>query len=234
VHLFGQCCAYEELSGYGLPVIEDSAQAIGSTRNGKAAGTMGISGCFSFFPTKNLGGYGDGGMIVTNNDDFAMKLRMLRSHGQEFSQRYHHTMIGTNSRLDEMQAAVLRVKLNYLKRWNHQRASNAAYYNSRLRGLPIEVPEIAEGNVSNFHQYVIKTNQRDGLKNYLSGKGIGTAVYYPVILPLQPCFASLGHKPGDFPVAEKCAASSLALPVHAELSGEQLEFVAASISQFFQ
>jgi dTDP-4-amino-4,6-dideoxygalactose transaminase len=233
VHLFGQCCAFEELTGYGLPVIEDAAQAIGSTRNGKPAGSMGLSGCFSFFPTKNLGGYGDGGMIVTNDETFAKKLRMLGTHGQE-SERYYHTMIGTNSRLDEIQAAILRVKLNYLAEWNRRRALNAAYYNEQLRQFPIELPVVENSNVSNFHQYVIKTKNRDKLRNFLSDQGIGTAIYYPVILPLQPCFAKLGHKPGDFPAAEKCAETSLALPVHAELSAEQLQFVVLNISRFFQ
>ncbi|MGH9857214.1 MAG: DegT/DnrJ/EryC1/StrS family aminotransferase, partial [Acidobacteriota bacterium] len=233
VDLFGQCCAVEKLTGYGLPVIEDAAQAIGSTRNGKPAGSMGLCGCFSFFPTKNLGGYGDGGMIVTNDEEFARKLRMLRSHGQD-AERYIHRIVGTNSRLDEIQAAVLRVKLKHLAEWNRKRASNAAFYNTHLRDLPVELPVVEDGNVSNFHQYVIKTKDRDRLRQFLSDQGIGTAIHYPVILPLQPCFANLGHKPGDFPDSERCAETSLALPVHAELSTEQLEFVTFSISRFFQ
>ena len=233
VHLFGQCCEFEKLTSFGLPVIEDAAQAIGSTRDGKRAGSMGISGCFSFFPTKNLGGYGDGGMIVTNDEEFANKLRMLRSHGQE-TQKYYHTTIGTNSRLDEIQAAVLRVKLKHLVQWNRKRASNAAYYNTHLQHLPVELPVIENKNVSNFHQYVIKTENRDKLKTYLANQGVGTAIYYPVILPLQPCFSGLGYKPEDFPDAQKCAQTSLALPIHPELSPEQVEFVAATISRFFQ
>jgi dTDP-4-amino-4,6-dideoxygalactose transaminase len=194
---------------------------------------MGITGCFSFFPTKNLGGYGDGGMIVTSDGIFAKRIRMLRSHGQE-TQRYFHTIIGTNSRLDEIQAAVLRVKLNYLKRWNEQRAQNAAFYDEHLRNLPVELPVIQKGNISNFHQYVIKSEKRDALKNHLADQGVGTAIYYPVILPLQPCFSELGYRKGDFPDAEKCAETSLALPIYAELTEEQLEFVVKAISHFFQ
>lgn len=233
VHLFGQCCMMEELQRFGLPVLEDAAQAIGSTRNGKQAGSMGVCACFSFFPTKNLGAYGDAGMIVTNDEKLAAKIKMLRSHGQEM-QRYHHTMIGTNSRLDEIQAAVLRVKLRHLKEWNQKRASHAAYFNQHLKDLPVETPVIEEGNVSNFHQYVIKTEKRDELKTYLADHGIGSAIYYPVILPLQPCFSALGYKRGDFPDAEKCAQTSLALPIHQDLSQDQLETVILKISRFFQ
>ena len=233
VHLFGQCCAIEELLRLGFPVIEDAAQAIGSKRKEKAAGSFGISGCFSFFPTKNLGAYGDGGMIVTNKEDLANHLRMLRGHGQE-SQRYYHAMIGTNSRLDEMQAAVLRVKLKHLKRWNQKRLSNAEYYTQHLRHLPVHLPHIEPTNVWNAHQYVIRTEKRDELKQYLTDHGIGTAIYYPVILPLQPCFSTLRYKPGDFPNAELCARTALALPIHPELSIDQLEYVVNSVSQFFQ
>ncbi len=233
VHLFGQCCAIEQLLHFNLPVIEDAAQAIGSSRNGKPAGSIGISGCFSFFPTKNLGGYGDGGMIVTDDEELAKKLKLLRAHGQE-SQRYYHNLIGTNSRLDELQAAVLRVKLKHLQQWNEKRIDHAAYYSEHLRNLPVELPVLDSANVSNFHQYVIQCKNRDRLKNYLADNGIGTAVYYPLILPLQPCFSGLGYKTGDFPNAEKCSASSLALPVYPELTAEQLEFVVHHLSHFLQ
>lgn len=233
VHLFGQCCAIEQLQNFNVPVIEDAAQAIGSLRNGKPAGSTGITGCFSFFPTKNLGAYGDGGMIVTCDEALAKTLRMLRTHGQEV-QRYHHTLIGTNSRLDELQAAVLRVKLRHLQQWNEKRAANAAYYNEHLKGLPIELPVIDGANISNFHQYVIQCKNRDRLKNYLSDQEIGTGIYYPLILPLQPCFSELGYKAGDFPNAEKCSASCLALPIYPELTAEQLEFVVYHISHFLQ
>jgi len=233
VHLFGQCSNMEELARFNVPVIEDAAQAIGSTRNGRPAGSIGATGCFSFFPTKNLGGYGDGGLVTTQNEELAKRIRMLRSHGQQ-AQVYYHTLIGTNSRLDELQAAVLRVKLKHLKRWNEKRAQNAAFYNSRLNDLPLQLPRIAEGNSSNFHQYVIRCENRDGLKAYLAAEGIGSAIYYPVVLPLQPCFANLGHKPGDFPAAEMCSQTSLALPIYPELTIEQLGFVVRNISQFFK
>ena len=143
-------------------------------------------------------------------------------------------MVGINSRLDEIQAAVLRVKLKYLNQWNEKRGRNAAYYDQHLRNLPLELPVIRKGNVTNFHQYVIKYEKRDALKNYLSEQGIGTAIYYPVVLPLQPCFSELGHKKGDFPNAEKAAETSLALPIYPELSEEQLEFVVLNLSRFFQ
>jgi len=233
VHLFGQCCKMEELTSRGIPVIEDAAQAIGSSRNNKAAGSMGVTGCFSFFPTKNLGGYGDGGMITTQNEELAKKIRLFRTHGQE-DQRYHHTVVGTNSRLDELQAAVLRVKLKHLKKWNEKRAENAAFYNSHLADLPLELPRITPGNSSNFHQYVIRCKNRDRLKAYLADQRIGSAVYYPVVLPLQPCFADLGYKQGDFPDAEMCAETSLALPIYPELTGEQQQYVVHHITRFFE
>ncbi len=232
VHLFGQCCRIEELVSLNLPIIEDAAQAIGSQRNGKPAGALGTMGCFSFFPTKNLGGYGDGGIITTDDESMARKMRVLRAHGQE-SQQYHHTIVGTNSRLDELQAAVLRVKLNHLKQWNSKRNMNEAYYRQRLEGLPVELSLIDTVNSSNSHQFVIRIEKRDQLKAFLADRGIGTAVYYPVPLPLQPCFSELGHKPGDFPNSEKCAATSLALPVFPELSEQQLEYVVDQIRNFF-
>jgi dTDP-4-amino-4,6-dideoxygalactose transaminase len=233
VHLFGQCCEIEPLLETGLPVIEDAAQAIGSSRHGKAAGSIGSTGCFSFFPTKNLGAYGDGGMITTCDPAFARKLRMFRSHGQE-ERRYLHHFVGTNSRLDELQAAILRVKLRHLKEWNEQRVRNAEFYMRSLRSLPVELPEIENGNTSNFHQFVIRCGERDQLRNYLQENGIGTGVYYPVILPLQPCFSDLNHQPGDFPEAERSAATSLALPVYAELTNDQLQYVTDHIGKFYQ
>jgi dTDP-4-amino-4,6-dideoxygalactose transaminase len=232
VHLFGQCCAIEQLLGSGVPVIEDAAQAIGSSRNGSPAGSFGMAGCFSFFPTKNLGAYGDGGMIVTNDGELAKKLKMMRTHGQEFG-HYTHPILGTNSRLDELQAAILRVKLRYLEKWNEQRLRNASFYRQRLEGLPLILPQIEAGNRSNFHQFVVRTEKRDELKTYLSEHGIGTAIYYPVALPLQPCFANLGNRAEHFPEADKCAKTSLALPVHAELSEEQLSHVVDRIKRFY-
>jgi dTDP-4-amino-4,6-dideoxygalactose transaminase len=233
VHLFGQCCQIERLLTLGIPVIEDAAQAIGASRYGKPAGSMGVNGCFSFFPTKNLGAYGDAGMITTNDDELAKKIRMLRAHGQD-NHRYHHTLIGTNSRLDEIQAAILRAKLRHLNRWNDRRSQNAAFYTQNLKQLPVALPAIDQGNTSNYHQYVIRCKNRDHLKNHLADQGIGSAVYYPVPLPHQLCFSDLAHKPGDFPRAEECADTSLALPIHPELTREQMEYVVFQISKFFQ
>lgn len=232
VDLFGQCARIEELEDAGIPVIEDAAQAIGASRRGKAAGSLGICGCFSFFPTKNLGGYGDGGMITTSDETLAARLKLLRSHGQG-STKYLHEIVGTNSRLDELQAAVLRVKLKHLAEWNRKRNENARYYFSRLQGVPVELPSLEPGNAHIYHQFVIKSPSRDGLQSFLSDKGIGTAVYYPVPLPLQPCFSSAGFKQGEFPDAEQCANTSLALPVHPELTEKQLDFVSSEIISFF-
>jgi dTDP-4-amino-4,6-dideoxygalactose transaminase len=233
VDLFGQCCRNEELAGLGVPLIEDAAQAIGARRNGKSAGSLGVTGCFSFFPTKNLGAYGDGGMVTTNDENIATRIRQLRVHG-EGAQKYLHEIVGTNSRLDEIQAAVLRVKLKYLSDWNKQRNENAEYYRSRLSHLPVYLPKNENGNEHTFHQFVIRTGSRDQLRAALTNKGIGSGIYYPVPLPLQPCFADLKHRKGDFPHAENCAGTSLALPVHADLTPEQRETVVTAVRDFFE
>ncbi len=232
VHLFGQCCRIENLQKLEVPVIEDACQSIGAERNGKQAGTIGTTGCFSFFPTKNLGGYGDGGMITTNDDSIASVLGELRTHGQS-EEPYIHTRIGTNSRLDELQAAVLRTKFNHLNLWNDQRNRNARYYLETLKDLPIQLPRVDEGNKSIFHQFVIRSSKRDGLKSFLAEKGVGSAIYYPVPLHLQPCFKNLGYKRGDFPEAERCASEVLALPIYPELSQDQLQYVSETIRSFF-
>jgi dTDP-4-amino-4,6-dideoxygalactose transaminase len=232
VHLFGQCCRIENLQKLDVPIIEDACQSIGAERNGKQAGTFGATGCFSFFPTKNLGGYGDGGMITTNDASTASVLRQLRTHGQGV-EPYIHQRVGTNSRLDELQAAVLRTKFPHLNRWNDQRNRNARYYFETLKDLPIELPQIDEGNKSIFHQFVIRSSKRDSLKSFLAEKGIGTAIYYPVPLHLQPCFEYLQYKRGDFPEAERCASEVLALPIYPELSQDQLEYVSETIRSFF-
>jgi dTDP-4-amino-4,6-dideoxygalactose transaminase len=232
VHLFGQCCRIDNLKNLDVPIIEDACQSIGAERNGKQAGTFGKTGCFSFFPTKNLGGYGDGGMITTNDASIASVLRELRTHGQS-TQPYLHERIGTNSRLDELQAAVLRTKLHHLDRWNDQRNRNARFYLETLKDLPIQLPWVDDGNKHIFHQFVVRSSDRDRLKSFLAERGIGTAIYYPVPLHLQPCFKHLGHKRGDFPEAERCAVEVLALPIYPELSQEQLEYVSESIRSFF-
>jgi dTDP-4-amino-4,6-dideoxygalactose transaminase len=232
VHLFGQCARMEDLQDLGFPVIEDACQSIGASRYGRKAGSLGFTGCFSFFPTKNLGGYGDGGMITTHSNDTALKLRQLRGHGE--SSRYHHTSVGTNSRLDELQAAVLSVKFRYLEQWNRKRAEHAEYYDDNLSGLPLRLPRTDTGNHSIHHQYVVLTESRDRLKQFLADRGIGTAIYYPLPLPHQPCFSYLGLKPGQFPGAELCAAQSLALPIYPEMTQQQQEYVASTIRSFYR
>jgi dTDP-4-amino-4,6-dideoxygalactose transaminase len=171
-------------------------------------------------------------MITTDSDETAARLRCLRTHGQ--SKQYHHEVVGTNSRLDEIQAAILRVKFRHLEDWNRKREEHAAFYEEQLQGLPLALPKIDSGNDSIYHQYVILAEERDRLKAHLHDRGIGTAVYYPVPLPLQPCFSALQNRPGDFPEAERCAAQSLALPVYAEMTRQQQEAVVSAIRSFFE
>ncbi len=235
VHLFGQTSEMDtilEIAGKrGIPVIEDACQSIGARYKGKRAGSMGLAGCISFFPTKNLGGFGDGGMIVTGDASLAEKLRMLRVHGAR--ERYFHDFVGINSRLDAIQAAVLLVKLKYLDAWHEARRRNASRYNERLKGVEgIEVPLEAPGNVSVYNQYVIRSRERDELRKFLLENEIGCEVYYPLPLHLQKCFASLGYREGDFPEAERAARESLALPVYPELSCEDIDYVAEKVAEF--
>jgi len=233
VHLFGQCCRMEELQRYGIPVIEDAAQSIGAKRNDIKAGNLGVLGCFSFFPTKNLGAYGDGGLITTNDEKLADSLRQLRAHGQS-SQRYLHHRIGTNSRLDELQAAVLRVKFKYLDEWNAKRAKNAQFYHHMLKGLPLELPTADSANYHIYHQFVIRTENRDQLKTHLTNQGIGSAIYYPLPLPMQPCFEALNNSAADFPDADRTSKTCLALPIYPELTPQQLELVVSAIRSFYR
>lgn len=237
VHLFGQCAAMDQIrviaERHGLPLIEDAAQAIGS-RYGKkqeAAGGMGLCGCFSFFPSKNLGGFGDGGLVTTDDDAFAAKLRMLRMHGEET--RYHHTFLGGNFRLDALQAAVLRVKLPHLNTWSEARRKNASFYNTALAESPVRLPLQFPEGYHVFNQFVIRAPKRDALQRHLAERKIGTAIYYPRPLHLQECFATLGYQQGDFPISEQAAAETLALPIFPELMSAQLQSVAEAILQFY-
>jgi dTDP-4-amino-4,6-dideoxygalactose transaminase len=235
VHLFGQTCEMqgilEAADERGVPVVEDACQAIGAEHRGRRAGSMGRAGCLSFFPTKNLGGCGDGGMIVTDDDRLAAKARALRVHGS--STRYVHETVGLNSRLDEIQAAVLSVKLPCLDGWNERRRENAAYYDRALGGLEgIAVPHVEPHNLHTYHQYVIRAADRDGLRDHLRRAGVGCEVYYPIPLHLQECFSFLGVGRGALPEAEGAAAESLALPVHPELTGAEREYVASRIEEF--
>lgn len=223
VHLFGQCAEMDAILKFGLPVIEDAAQAIGAEYKGRRASSMGLMGCLSFFPTKNLGGFGDAGMVVTNDAGLAERVRVLRVHGMQ--PKYYHRLIGGNFRLDALQAAVLNVKLKYLDEWTRRRQANAAFYNARLRGPVAVHPHI-------YNQYVIRSKQRDRLRAHLTAAGIGTEIYYPVPLHLQECFAYLGYRQGDFPEAEAAARETLALPVYPELTREQLEYVVEAVRGF--
>jgi dTDP-4-amino-4,6-dideoxygalactose transaminase len=239
VHLFGGCADMEPLhemaAERGVPVIEDAAQAIGAEYNGRRAGGLGRVGCFSFFPSKNLGAFGDGGAITTNDGELAGRIRALRMHGS--TRKYYHEYIGYNSRLDALQAAVLRVKLPHLDAWSDARARNADLYRRLFAasGAPVVAP--APGNRQTRHiwnQFAIRCPQRDALREYLAENAVGTEVYYPVPLHLQPCFASLGYRTGDFPVSERLALETLALPVYAELSQEDIERVVSLIAEFYR
>lgn len=258
VHLYGQSADLEPIMNIAkeknILVIEDAAQAIGTQyKDGKCVGTIGDIGCFSFFPSKNLGGYGDGGLVTTNDDKLAYMLRIKRVHGGE--QKYYHKVIGGNFRIDALQAAVLRVKLPHLDKWSEKRRQNAEYYNKLFReaGLAEEpgqtrideknkvlLPKAVYKNISglkNYHiynQYVIRVQNRDGLKKFLTENEIGNEIYYPVPFHLQECFASLNHKKGDFPESEKASETSLAIPIYPELSKEQQEYVVQKIKEFIQ
>lgn len=236
VHLYGQCADMDpilELAGEKeIPVIEDAAQSIGALYKGRKAGSLGAVGCFSFFPSKNLGTAGDGGLMTTDDDSLAEKLIVLREHGAK--PKYYHSVIGLNSRLDALHAAILLVKLPYLESWHEGRRRNAGYYNRRLAGLPLALPYVREDCVSVFNQYVIRTERRDALQEHLQKCGIGNAIYYPVPLHLQECYAYLGCRKGDLPEAERAARETLAIPVNQHLTEEQLSEVAGAIREFFE
>jgi dTDP-4-amino-4,6-dideoxygalactose transaminase len=237
VHLYGQMCdmdpILEAADARGVPVVEDACQAIGSEYRGGKAGSAGRAGCFSFYPTKNLGGCGDGGMIVTDDPDLAARAEMLRAHGG--SGEYIHAEVGINSRLDEIQAAVLSVKLRHVDRWNERRRGHASFYNGALADLDgVVCPRAAPGRVHTYHQYVIRAGRRDALRAFLADNGVGSGLYYPVPLHLQRCFARLGGKRGDLPEAERAAAETLALPVYPELNEREREYVAGLIAAFYR
>lgn len=239
VHLFGACADMDPLREAafrrGIPLIEDAAQAIGAEYKGRRAGSLGAVGCFSFYPSKNLGGYGDGGLLTTSDEELAGKLRALRTHGSR--ERYRHEWVGINSRLDALQAAVLRVKLRYLDGWTEARRRNAEYYRRRIAELELPVIAPVPASYATRHvwnQFVIRVPERDRLREHLRRCGIGTQVYYPIPLHLQPCFRELGYRPGDFPVSEQLAREALALPVYPELCAEGLETVVQAIASFYR
>ncbi len=235
VHLFGQAAPLDALKALveprGIQLVEDCAQAIGATFNGQPVGGIGRLGCFSFYPTKNLGADGDGGMIVTNDEALAKRLKMLRVHGIE--RRYFHDLHGFNSRLDEIQAAILRVKLPHLNAWNARRAAIARRYSDGLAGLPLELPVTAPGNNHVFHVYAFLTDRRDDLQQFLADRGVPTLIYYPRPLHLQTVYADLGYREGDFPVAETVSKRILPMPLYPELTDGQVDYVVAKVREFF-
>jgi dTDP-4-amino-4,6-dideoxygalactose transaminase len=238
VHLFGGCADMDPIvkmaAERGIPIVEDAAQSIGSEYQGRRAGSIGEIGCFSFFPSKNLGAYGDGGIVTTNDAALAERLAALGVHGSK--KKYYHQWIGVNSRLDALQAAVLRVKFRYLDGWSEGRHKNAGLYRTQLAKLSVPVIPAMPAVYQTRHiynQFVIRCQRRDALQAHLKKQGIGSEVYYPLPLHLQECYRFLGHKPGDFPVSEKLADNSLALPIHAELAPEDIEYVCESIRAFY-
>ncbi len=234
VHLFGQMADMDSImeiaEKHGLSVIEDAAQSITSTYKGKKSGSIGTAGCFSFFPSKNLGGVGDGGMVVTNDEAFAKRLKMMRDHGQ--NPKYHYRYIGGNFRLDAIQAAALLVKLPLLDKWSQARRDNASYYNEKFKGSVVQSPYIMPDCVSIFNQYCIRVPRRDEVVKHLQGKGIGCAIYYPIPLHMNECFGYLGYKQGDFPESEKAAEEIMALPIYPELSNAMKDYVVESVLSF--
>jgi dTDP-4-amino-4,6-dideoxygalactose transaminase len=233
VHLYGLPADMDPILAFAksrkLPVIEDNAQAIGASYKGRPTGSLADAACVSFYPTKNLGAYGDAGMVVTNSTELAARIRTLRNHGQ--SEKYRSIEPGWNSRLDEIQAAILRVKLRHLSNWQRARQSHAAEYNRLLSQIPGVMPPLApEGFEHVYHQYTIRIEQRDALQKFLSERKIGSTVYYPYPLHLQPLYTSLRHKPGDFRHAERAAQEVLSLPMYPELRKEQIARVVETVA----
>jgi dTDP-4-amino-4,6-dideoxygalactose transaminase len=237
VHLYGLAADMDPILAFAkarnLPVIEDNAQAIGASYKGRQTGSLGEVACFSFYPTKNLGAYGDAGMVVTNSAELAVRIQTLRNHGQ--TGKYLSSEAGWNSRLDEIQAAILRVKLRHLSNWQRSRQSHAAEYHRLFSQIPgVMSPLAPEGFAHVYHQYTIRVEFRDALQAFLSERKIGSTVYYPYPLHLQPLYKSLGHKVGDFPHAERAAQEVLSLPMYPELRKEQIARVAGAVADFLK
>ena len=235
VHLYGQPADMDQIleiaRKYNLVVIEDACQAHGALYKDRKAGSLGTVGCFSFYPGKNLGAYGEGGAIVTQDEEIATKIRMIRDHGQ--AKKYFHDMEGYNGRLDAIQAGILRIKLKRLSDWNQSRREHAAYYNELLSNMDgVTIPFEADFARSVYHLYVVLVDDRDNLQQFLTEKGVGTGLHYPIPLHLQKAYSHLSYKEGDFPISEKAAKKLLSLPMFPELTHEQIEYVATSIKQF--
>ncbi len=238
VHLYGQSADMNALMAlahkHGLRVVEDAAQAIGSEdSDGRRAGSIGDIGCFSFFPSKNLGAFGDAGMCVTNDAELAEKMKIMRVHGGE--RRYYHSVVGGNFRLDALQAAILSVKLGHLDQWSEKRQQNAKYYDERFAdlGSVVQTPNVRDGCRHIYNQYTIRVPDRDGLKQQLTDKNIGCEIYYALPLHLQACFKKLDYREGDLPESEAAANSVLSLPIYPELSAAQQDYVADAVGEFF-
>ena len=235
VHLYGQCADMDQIleiaKKNNLRVIEDSAQAVGAEYRGKKAGSMGDLGCFSFFPSKNLGGMGDGGMVTCNSEELEELIHMLRIHGGR--PKNYHASLGINGRLDTIQASILIKKLGHLDDWCDKRRQKASYYTEKLKELDLVTPKVMSFNKHAFHLYVIRVKERDGLMEHLKANNIGCAVYYPVPQHLQECLAYLGHKEGDLPETEMAAKETLALPVFPEITEEEQDYVIESVKDFF-
>ncbi len=235
VHIFGQTAdmdlIMELAEKYNLIVIEDACQAIGAEYKGLKAGSIGHTGCFSFFPTKNLGGYGDGGMIVTNDENVFKKLKILRAHGS--SPKYYHSVIGYNSRLDEIQAAMLRVKFRRIDKWNQERFKKALVYDKLLKNTPLVLPQRMADKKHAYHLYTIQTEYREDLANFLKEKGISTGIYYPVPLHQQEVYKELEYGQGSFPIVEELVKKTLSIPLYPEIRGDQQEYVCNRIKDFY-
>jgi len=236
VHLYGQTADMDPIveiaRARGLKVIEDAAQAIGAKYKDRPVGSLGDMACLSFYPTKNLGCYGDGGMVLTNDDDLGDRLRALRKHGQVG--KYSYRFIGFNSRLDSIQAAVLKAKLGHLESWNARRRAIAKKYDEMLKDLPVEPPYVAAYSQHVYHQYTIKTDKRDDLRSFLTDRGIGTAIHYPLGLHLQDAYRFLGYKEGDLPNCEEASEHVLSLPMFPEMTDEEVGYVANAVEEYFR
>ncbi|MGR3318089.1 MAG: DegT/DnrJ/EryC1/StrS family aminotransferase [Candidatus Anammoxibacter sp.] len=235
VHIYGQCADLDpiiDIAGkYKLKVVEDAAQAVGAEYKGRKAGSIGDLGCFSFFPSKNLGAYGDAGMVTSNSDAYIEDVKTLRVHGSK--DRYYYSKVGINGRLDAIQAAVLNVKLKYLDKWCGMRRERAAYYNEQLNDLPVKLPEINKHNTHIFHQYVIRSKSRDKLFEYLKEHEISCGLYYPLPLHLQESLKCFGYKEGDLPETERAAKETIALPIFPELTIKEQDYVVDTIKDFY-
>lgn len=234
VHLYGLACSLAPLRAVAaerqIPILEDGAQAIGALDDGAAIGTTTAGATLSFFPTKNLGALGDAGAFLTQDDDLAARVRLLRVHGD--AGNYRHVALGTNARLDALQAAFLRTKLRFLAEWTETRRALAARYRSAFEGVPVTLPAEPPGARHTYHQFTIRTPDRDRLQAWLAERGIGARVYYPITLPAQPCFESMGHRPGDFPVSERLAGEVLSLPVFPGMTEDEVTRVAGAVREF--